>query len=62
MDVSVVVSIHCIWVVSGDVGGVGLLHHCAWHRVRRHEVPEMVDIASEQLLLVGGPRSASEGE
>jgi hypothetical protein len=62
MDVSVVVSVHCIRGVSGDNGGVDLLHHRAWHRVRRREVSEMADVSFEQLLLVGDPRPASQGE
>ena len=62
MDVSVVVSVHRLWSVSGDDGGVGVLHHRAWHRVRRREVSEMADITSEQLLLVSDPRPASQGE
>ena len=62
MDVSVVVSVHRLWSVSGDDGGVGVLHHRAWYRVRRREVSEMADISSEQLLLVSDPRSASQGE
>ena len=62
MDVSVVVSVHRLWSVSGDDGGVGVLHHRAWYRVRRREVSEMADISSEQLLLVSDPCSATQGE
>ena len=44
-DVSVVVSVRCLWSIGDHGGGVDLLRHCSWHRVWRREMSEVADFS-----------------
>ena len=62
MGVPVVVSVHCIWPIVPDDGGIDLLHHCARHRVRRCEMSKMADFPLEQLLFVHHSGATAQSE
>ena len=40
-DVSVVVSVRCLWSVGDHGGGIDVFRHRSWHRVWRREVSEV---------------------
>jgi hypothetical protein len=44
-NVSVVVSVRCLWSVGDHGGGIDLLRHRSWHRVWRREVSEVADVS-----------------